>query len=175
MKIYNKHIYLILGLIFIGHLSSAQNIIISDSNFKKCLVNDYKINTNKDSEIDSNEARLGRVVNCLGVGITNLTGIQEFQNLKELNVSVQNINFINLNFSDSLEVVFIEDFTSSSNTGLDSINLKSNTNLLFLGLSNSDISSIDLSANYKIEVLGIENSKLKGTLDLSNNRNLYYL
>ncbi len=175
MNNFKRQICIIFSLFILLNLSSAQSLIISDNNLKKCLIEDNKINTNKDTEIDSTEARISKVVNCLGAGISDLTGLQEFRNIKELKISVRDISFINLNFADSLEVAFIDDLTSNSNSGLSSIDLKSNTKLLFLRLANSNISSIDLSANHKIEALLVENSKLSGTLDLSNNRKLYYL
>ena len=64
---------------------SAQNVNIPDTNFKAYLVGNTGINTNADNEIQVTEAQAfsGYII-CDGLGITDLTGIEEFTALTGL-------------------------------------------------------------------------------------------
>ncbi|MEE4247003.1 MAG: leucine-rich repeat domain-containing protein [Kangiellaceae bacterium] len=80
-----KHIALSL-FILISSSAIAQNITIPDANFKAFLVSNY--DTSGDGEISQAEAEVvtGRMV-CSNLGIADLTGIQYFLNITELNCS----------------------------------------------------------------------------------------
>jgi hypothetical protein len=65
--------------------AKAQNVYIPDSIFKTALVNNARINTNRDTAIQVSEAAayMGSI-NVSNLGITDLTGIEAFIALDSL-------------------------------------------------------------------------------------------
>ena len=82
------------------------------------------------------------ILNMQNQGITDMTGIDVFMSLQELRLD--------------------------ENTGLNSIDVSSNTSLTILSLSNTNISSINVSALSNLEELTIA-STLITTINISNN------
>ena len=78
----------LLLLLFIGivGIGNAQNVNIPDANFKAYLVGNTDINTNGDAEIQVSEATAfnGTII-CNSLNLSDLTGIEAFTNLTELN------------------------------------------------------------------------------------------
>ncbi|WP_274476566.1 T9SS type A sorting domain-containing protein [Mangrovimonas aestuarii] len=123
-------------------------------------------------------------------GISDLTGIEAFINLKklqcydnslttldlqsnpsleELQVNGNNLTSLNLSNNQSLTVLNL-----SGNNTLASLDLTANTNLIGLGLDDTALNSIDLSNNTLLEELHINNCQLSN-IDVSNNSVLTYL
>jgi hypothetical protein len=80
-----KNFYLLFTAILFSQILTAQVVNIPDANFKKVLVDNKVINTNNDAEIQVSEAiAYSATINCNSKGITNLTGIEAFVNIKNL-------------------------------------------------------------------------------------------
>ena len=79
---------LLLASILSCLFSFAQIVNIPDANFKAYLVGNPAINTNGDNEIQLSEANgfNGRI-SCDNSNIADLTGIENFINISELNCS----------------------------------------------------------------------------------------
>lgn len=61
----------------LGHAAAAQNVNIPDSIFKRELINNPKINTNNDNEIQVSEAQaVTESIKVVYQGIKDLTGIE---------------------------------------------------------------------------------------------------
>jgi len=115
---------------------------IPDANFKTYLLGNTLINTNGNTEIECAEATaFTGTINCSGLSISDLTGIEAFTSLPYLHCVSNSLTTLDL----------------SSNTSL--INLSCNSNLL---------TSLNVSQNSVLTNLTCENNSLT-TLDLSNN------
>ena len=143
--------------------SSTCNINIPDANLKAALLAVYDINYNWDSEISCAEAAsFTGAVDLAGKGITDLTGLEEFTQMTELNVSANNFTTFNASPYPSLEVL------NSYSSSLTSIDVSANTNLKYLNVDNNLLTSLDVSANTNLTELLSQNNNLT-SLDLSNN------
>ena len=99
---------------------SAQNVFFPNALFKALLVGDSLINTNADAEIQVSEAAAfsGRI-STAGLGINDITGINAFTALTELDIP----------------------HTVSYN-----LTLTTNTALTYLNCSESNIANLNISA-----------------------------
>ncbi len=103
---------LLLTLSFFGGFyfaSSAQYVNIPDANFKAYLLGNVYINTTPDGEITMSEAAAyNAAINCAGLGITDLTGIEAFTGYITLNCSSNSLTTLdlssNINLGGILEV-----------------------------------------------------------------------
>ncbi|GAA0876892.1 hypothetical protein GCM10009118_33020 [Wandonia haliotis] len=166
-------------------------VTIPDAAFKAYLVGESAINTNGDTEIQCEEAvaYVGSIY-CIGMGITDLTGIEAFINVFDMNCSDNQITTIdlsgnigmrffecdntplttiNLNGCSNLEIL-----TLYNNTGLTQLDVSTNLNLENLNCSNSPIEILDVSMLDELSILYCEGSALT-TLDISSNPELYRL
>ena len=73
---------------------SDQIIEIPDANFKSYLLENF--DKNKDGNISSSEAKAVKEINCSGRKINDLTGIQYFVKLENLDCSDNNLYFIEI-------------------------------------------------------------------------------
>ena len=76
---------LLLLLLALPIICFGQNVNIPDANFKAYLVGNTNINTNGDTEIQVSEASaFTDTINCRGLNISNLNGIEAFTALTTL-------------------------------------------------------------------------------------------
>ena len=73
---------------------------IPDANFKTFLLE--KFDKNKDGDISRSEARAVKNINCSGLAIESLTGIEYFRNIKSLDCSNNQLEEIDLRFNRKL-------------------------------------------------------------------------
>lgn len=129
--------------------ASVCTVNIPDANFKAYLVGNTAINTNGDTDIQCSEATtFTGMINCSSLNISDLTGIEEFVNIVQL-------NFLNNNVS--------------------SVDLSNNTSLTTLNCEQNQLTSIDVSSNLDLTSLSCGNNNAFSSLDLSNNPDLEYL
>ncbi|AUC14555.1 hypothetical protein BTO06_05070 [Tenacibaculum sp. SZ-18] len=127
-----------------ANFSLAPIVNIPDTNFKNALVNNSSINTNSDSEIQLTEAlNYSSSINVSNESISDLTGIEAFENITSL-----------ICFSNTIA----------------SLDLSSNTELVNLYCYNNQISDLDLSSNSKLIELDARNNSLS-SLNLANGEN----
>lgn len=104
-----NQIKLLLILCFISISSYSQNIYFTDTNFKNALLNHSpKIDGNGDNEISKNEARTVTRLNLNNKSISNLEGIEYFENLEVLKCSNNNITKINTSTLSKLRFLIAE-------------------------------------------------------------------
>lgn len=132
---------------------NAQDVNIPDANFKSYLVGNTAINTNSDTEIQVSEANaFTGVIDVYDSGISDLTGIEAFTILSELNCGS--------NFLTSLDV--------SNNTSLVNLDCRIN-NLTSLGLSvNTSLTELICYGN-TLTLLGVTNNTALTYLECHNN------
>lgn len=123
-----------------------------------------------------------------GLGIQDLTGIEDFSALQYLNCSnnsisnidlSQNVNLTELFCSNNLITYINVDFNSQlysldcSHNLLTSLNVMNNPNLTFLSFSYNALTDINLTQHiYPLVVLEADHNRLEGTLNISNCPNL---
>lgn len=130
-------------------LVKAQVVNIPDVSFKSYLVGEPTINTNGDNEIQVSEAQAftGAIVSPLFSSISDITGIEAFTEITELNIGFSFLTAVDL----------------SANTALTNLNLGFN-----------QLTTLDISNNTALVELRVFSNQLT-TLDVSNNTALTYL
>lgn len=161
---------------------NAQNVAIPDTNFKAVLLGDTTINTNGDAEIQVTEAMAytGRIT-CSGQNIGDLTGIEAFVNLTELNCFGNQLISLDLSQNDSLVFLYCQsnqlsslDVKNGNNLNFTTFNATNNPNLSCIQVDDSLYSttnwtSIDptsvFSANCSVVItVNIPNANFKANL-----------
>ncbi|MGN0598694.1 MAG: GBS Bsp-like repeat-containing protein [Oscillospiraceae bacterium] len=156
-----------------------------DSDFRSYV--EEKIDTDKDGKLSKSEIEavtsisLERHVD--GLGAQNLTGIEYFKNLTDLNCSMNRISSLDLSLNTALKTLDcsynkLSALDISKNTALTSLNCEnnnitnlnadSNTMLQRLECADNELSSIDISKNTLLEFLSIYGNQLT-ELDVSKN------
>lgn len=175
----------ILILISVG--VNAQNVNIPDANFKAYLVGNTAINTNSDTEIQLSEANVfSGTINCPFANISDLTGIEQFTNLTELNCHNNNLTTLSLSqntlltklycMDNSLGTIDVTQNTALTelivtNTNLTTLDVTQNTALEFLSCGANSLSSIDVTQNTALKVLSVSSNNLNN-LNISQNTSL---
>ncbi|CAM1361666.1 Por secretion system C-terminal sorting domain-containing protein (fragment) [Tenacibaculum xiamenense] len=185
--------FLLLNLLLYFNIVAGQSsdiVNVPDANFKNYLLRNGAINTNNDNEIQVSEANLfSGKINCHSLAIQDLTGIEFFVNLKELDCSKNSLTSLDVSKNTKLRSLTcggndLTDLDVSSNldlttlscnrTRIRSIDLTRNTKLNYLMIFDNRISSIDISNNVNLNHLWIQQNNLTN-LDVSNNTELRIL
>jgi len=182
-----KKTILLIVTIFITAIGNAQIVNIPDANFKSYLVGRSDINTNGDNEIQVSEAQsFNGLIDVTYRDITDLTGIESFINLRDLNITHNNISNINLSSNTALESFTalycqLTDLDISNNSQLtylncghnniQNINTTNASNLLQLYCHSNQIQNLDLTTNTSLIELSCTNNNII-SLDVDNNINL---
>jgi Leucine-rich repeat (LRR) protein len=187
---------LITSLLLLINLSLyAQTTYVPDDNFEQYLIKQGYDDVMDDYVLTANINKI-TTLSLRQKSIIDITGINDFVALKDLNISnnlVYNIGYLSV--ADISGLVNLEKFDASGND-IVTIDLSNNTKLVdvnlvqnkltaldvsklpelkYLNASNNKITSIDFSANPKLHVLEFNNNLLTSTLDLSNQPDLYQL
>ena len=140
-------------------------VTIPDANFKTALVADNAINTNGDAEIQVTEAEVftGQIF-ISDLDISDLTGIEAFINLTQLNCNNNNITSLDLSTNTSLTNLYC---LYNQLTALD---VSANSSLEVLNCGHNDITSLDLSSNANLIKVYAYYNQLT-SLDIANGNN----
>ena len=138
-------------LLFLSVFLSAnlfgQNVNIPDANFKAYLVENPEINTNGDTEIQVSEANsFNGAIDCEGLNISDLTGVETFSALTEL-YCVGN-QLTSLDVSQNTALSYLECFGNQ----LTSLDVSQNTALVEFGCSYNELTCLDVSNGNNINV-----------------------
>ena len=165
----------------------GQNTIIPDANFEQALIDlgidsDGVINGLALTEDLSNVAEL----NVFSSEISDLTGIEDFTSLTNLNCSGNNLTSIDLSNNDQLvqldcssNLLTILDVSASTalvqlnarDNLLTTLDVSANTDLERLDFTKNQLVAIDIAANGALTSLKCSDNRL-GNLDISNNQQL---
>jgi len=156
-------------LLFTSHIIYSQVVDIPDPNFLIALLNDG-VDTNNDDEIQISEALAIDSLHLGNEGISDLTGINEFQNLEHLLIpenAITDLSFLDLPVLKKLNVLrngLIEldlgnvpslvNLMCSENPFVD-LDFSSYPNLVILNSSHNNLTEIDVSFLTELEELSI--------------------
>ncbi|WP_290701706.1 T9SS type A sorting domain-containing protein [Lacinutrix sp.] len=179
------------NIIFLNN--NDTNIVnIPDPNFKSALLahTNPVIDTNGDGEIQVNEAFVVDRLSVTSGSISDLTGIEAFVNLEDLNCSYNNLTSLDLSFNTELDTLNsfgnnLNNLNITQNLNLESLNIgnyigssvldiSQNVNLKRLYLFDCGINSINVNHLSILETLILARNNLS-SLDLSLNPNLKWL
>lgn len=180
-----KKIVLLL-LIFMSQISLAQIVNIPDANFKAALI-EAGVDTNGDGEIQVSEAENTINLSLLQENIQSVEGIASFINLRELNLSFNELDsheihdlpnleylylsgndYITLQISNLPKLIYLQ---CDRNDFLTSLAFSNAPELKYIDCSHGLISNLDVSELLKLEELKCVDNELV-TLQLPNPSNL---
>ena len=152
---------LLLILLCLPMIGFGQNVNIPDANFKAYLIGNSLINTNGDTEIQLSEANaFNGTINCNSLNISNLTGIEAFTDITELDCG--NNQLTNLDLSNNLALTEL----ICSGNQLTNLDLSQNTALKKLNCGGNQLESLDLRNGNNTMIINLKFGCL-------NNPNLY--
>ena len=136
---------LLIIVLLVPIVGIGQDVYIPDANFKNNLVNNTSINTNGDSEIQVIEASaFTGSIHCYDLNITDITGIEAFTFLTQLNCAFNSLT---------------------------SLDVSNNTALTELSCENNPLTSLDVSNNTALDVLICFDSEQLECLNIKNGNN----
>ncbi len=159
---------------------AAQIINFPDANFKNALINtncvdtngdnihDANADTNKDGEIDIDEALNVKSLNVANRRISNLDGIQYFKNVEIL--SCNNNQLKDLDVKDLTKVIRLD----CNSNQINNLDVKALTNMIRFDCYSNQLSSLDLQGLTNLNGLYCQNNQLT-SLDVQGLRNLEFL
>lgn len=118
-----------------------------------------------DNYIPTSRAMAATVLNISNYGITDLTGLQDFVNLTNLNCSSNDLTLLNLDNNLNLEVI------DCSNNKLSEIDVSIADSLRILDISGNSIGVLDVTQNTALRILRFSSNNLIG-LDITRNTRL---
>ena len=197
-----KKLYTFLVLAFTVVFGNAQIVNIPDANFKAQLlaasvdnniamnaVTRIKIDVNNDGQIQVSEAQLVYRLEVHSAGITNLTGISAFTNLRYLDCMSNQITTLSLNsltnltelycYHNSISSLSINSLTNLTrlncgNNGITSLPTNNLTSLVFLDCSGNPLASLSVNNLINLTSLNCDACTLS-SFSVSNLPNLLSL
>ncbi|MHC5074686.1 MAG: C1 family peptidase, partial [Planctomycetota bacterium] len=143
-------------------------VFIPDPAFYTALINN-KVDANQDGLISYTEAEEITTLHVNNVGISDMTGIEAFDNLYHLNCSANPlITGLDVSNNTALTILFC------SSNRLKKLDLSYQSKLRRIHCHNNDLSSLDVSGNSELMVLRCSSNQLSN-LDIAGNKALEYL
>lgn len=153
-------------LFFLNSIAHAQIVNIPVVNFKNKLIA-LGIDINTDGNIQQSEALAVTSLSVANSNITDLTGINAFQNIIILNCTYNSLTSLNVNIPGLLVLL-------CQNNLLSSLNFSGCTNLSNFDASYNQLTSLDFSNNHNIMGISAE-SNLLTSINLVGCIQLYWL
>ena len=185
----SKTKFILISFCFIYYNSLCQNTFVPDANFEQALIDEGYDSGPLDGNVLTSNISGILNLDIKNRGITNLTGIEDFSALKNLdcsgnlliNIDVRPLSnlqilwcfenqIINLNVDQNISLTALR----CENNKLTSLNLSKNINLIDLACEQNKITTIDVSNSVSLNRFQCGNNLLN-TLDVSANVNLSYL
>ena len=174
-----KKIYFLVAVLCLFDFANAQVVNIPDFGFRSQLFNasttngiaknlagnDFVVDANNNGQIEVSEATQVSSLNLLGRGILNLTGIDAFVNLTDLDCSQNQIE--TLDFSSNPLLYYLE----CGRNHLTYLNVSSNSQLTVLGCGTNALTSLSLSNLPNLRNLFFSGNSLT-TINISSNLQL---
>lgn len=170
------------------------DVEINETNFPDENLRTYLLDQDWGSDFTITDAELATItaINVSSKRITDMTGIEHFTALKELNCSgnwnltaldvtkltaleVLNCSGCKLSALDVAPLTALRDLNCSSNSAIETLDLSKLTKLTKLNCSSLGLTAIDLSANTQIDTLYCNSLSKITALDLTKLTNLKYL
>ena len=165
-----KRIIVVLAVSLLLAPVFSQNVTIHDTAFLAALIEEG-VDTNKDGQISYAEAEDAINLNVVDRGITNMTGVEAFVNLEELNCFANQLTSLDISNNTLLKELYCPV------NQLTSLDVSKNIALEVLMCSYNQLTSLDVSKNINLisgfaigRTPGLDCSgNLLTTLDVSNN------
>ena len=155
-------------ILFVAIHTTAQTTYVPDNNFEQALIHlGYDSGIPDDYVPTANISSLTSL-NINGKNISDLTGIEAFAALSELNCGNNKLSSLNLNGNAVLKEL------SCFNNQITSLDPGSNPNLSELVCYNNLLTNLDVSANPVLLKLNCSNNRIT-SLDLSSNTSINYI
>ncbi|WP_305133647.1 leucine-rich repeat domain-containing protein, partial [uncultured Clostridium sp.] len=155
-----------------GEKERAGEVAIDETNFPDAVFKKYvsdNFDNNNDGVLSEDEINEVTSINVWNkYKISDLTGIEYFENLEYLDC--RNTKITSLDLSNNTALTDLD----CNNTGITSLDVSNNTALEYLDCRNIKITSLDLSNNTALEYLDCNNTGIT-SLDLSQNTSLIEL
>ena len=145
-------------------VATAELVAIPDAAFEQALI-DLNFDNTLDGEVDKNRIDFITELIIDNKGITDLTGINEFDALESLNIRNNEIESLNLTSNPALLFIWAED------NALSSINVDGLSSLEKLGLDRNVLEQINVRSNTALQLLTVSENQLSA-IDVSNNNAL---
>lgn len=133
-------------MLFLSGLATAQTISFNDNTFKLELIA-LGIDTSGNNEIEIAEAELITSITLNNKGITDLTGLEHFINLENLELKENSLLSVPLTTLTKLTYLRID------NNGISELDLSNQSDLEFLYCPFNDLTELDLSNNSELVIL----------------------
>ncbi|MCL7752443.1 leucine-rich repeat domain-containing protein [Polaribacter sp. Z022] len=159
--IVHEYVYDNLGNRLERKVYEAPKTYVPDDAFEQKLI-DLGYDTVMDDYVYNHKIDKVETLYINDLGINDLTGIEGFISLKNLESADNNLSSIDVSLNSNLERLFC------ARNKLTSIDISKNANLKYLYCHNNQISSINLKENKNLVILFIELNQLND-LDVSNN------
>ncbi len=156
--------YLFIISLFFHLINHAQYTTIPDTIFEQHLII-YGFDDIVDGQVLTSNINSITELDICCVGISDLTGINDFSALVSLEIDSNNLSSFDISGLTNLVMLDCEDNI------LTQIDVSANTNLMYLTCNDNLLTEIDLSENLQLEQLWCNNNQLT-TLDLSANTHL---
>ncbi|MBR6581033.1 MAG: leucine-rich repeat domain-containing protein [Ruminococcus sp.] len=147
------------------------SVEINETNFPDAIFREYvkeNFDTDGDGVLSAEEITAVTEIDVHNKGISDLTGIEYFENLECLDCSLNKLTTLDLNNNTALIVLYCE------LNQLTSLDVSSNTALLHLSCHSNQLTSLDISSNTALIDLECGENRLT-SLDVSNNTTLEWL
>ena len=185
----SKTKFILISFCFIYYNSLCQNTFVPDANFEQALIDEGYDSGPLDGNVLTSNISGILNLDIKNRGITNLTGIEDFSALKNLDCSgnllinidvrpLSNLQILwcfenqitNLNVNQNISLTALR----CENNRLTNLNLSNNINLVDLACEQNKITTIDVLNSVSLNRFQCGNNLLN-TLDVSANANLSYL
>jgi hypothetical protein len=144
-------------------------VSVPDSRFEQALI-DRGLDFILDGRIKTAlVASVTELIITNRLGITNLDGIEAFQNLRKL--QIEHNNLTNANISKNINLTWV----SLWENDLTTLDVRTLSNLQLLGISQNNISYIDISQNRELREINFQNNKDAGHPDYGISKGLLAL
>lgn len=150
-----------------NNVNTSTITYVPDDNFEQAL-----IDLGRDTVLD-NFVNKGNISNLTSLNLENkniadLTGIEDFTALENINISRNNLSNLNITKNVNLKYVYL------ANNNLTNLDVSKNTNLLQLDFADNNINTIDLSFNSKLQSITASKNQMTG-IDVTKQKDLDWL
>jgi Leucine-rich repeat (LRR) protein len=137
--------------------------LIPDSKFEDALIAQKIDRDGKNGKVKTESISNILYMNELSLkGITDLTGIEDFKSLIQLDVSRNNLTSLDISNNKALTSL------GASNNKIESVKLPTNNTLINLSLYSNNLTTVNLTNQANLTYVDLQTNKLQ-TLDLSKN------
>jgi len=140
---------------------TVERTYVPDDNFEQTLI-DLGYDDTLDDYVNTENIKTIENLDVSEKNITDLTGVEDFLDLKDLNLNGNNIS--SLDVSNNINLLKL----NADNNEINSLDIKSSSSLNYLSVIKGKLQSLDISNNILLEELILSDNSLTA-IDLSKN------